>query len=281
MPARRLIVLLMVGWVAGCAVSPQGRLRVTAPDDVSAAYSEIELQTSLAIASRSDCLDADCLRSAAFKEQLQRVGERLAAAAATAYPERMGQGLRFEFSVAPRGEFGTLSNAAGRIVLLDGIAATGIDDAALAFIVAREMGHVIERHHDENSALSILASIAVHLVLPIANLIPSGSMTSMGLSGAASFAGSQALKKATRPDQRDEADAVALLLLSRAGWEFDEVARALEVRMPRLASGDAEGWLADFHVSKLRLDQFGCGNFLPPAQDVLVTAFETPQSLAE
>lgn len=281
MSARRLIVLLMVASVAGCAVSQQGRVRLTAPDDVSAAYSEIELQTSLAIASRSDCVDDACLRTAAFRAQLQRVGERLVAATAIAYPERVGQGLRFEFSVAPRGQFGTLSNAAGRIVVLDGIAATGIDDAALAFIVAREMGHVIERHHDENSALSILVSIAVQLVMPIGNLIPSGSLTGIGLAGAASLAGSQALKNATRPDQRDEADGVALLLLSRAGWDFDEVARALEKRMPRLANAGDEGWLADFHVSKLRLDQFGCGNFVPPTPDVLMTAFETPRPLAE
>lgn len=281
MSARRFPLLLISALVVGCATSQQGRVRLVAPEELSVAYSEIELQTSLAIAASNACVDEACARSVIFREQLRRVGERLAAAAHAVFPERSSQGLRFEFSVASRGQVGTLSNASGRIVVLDGLAGVGIDDAALAFIVAREMGHVVERHHDENSALSILVSIAVHLVMPIANLIPSSALATAGASTAASLAGSHALKEAGRPDQRDEADNVALQLLARAGWDLDAVARAVESGMQRLGSAGDEGWLADFSVSKMRLDQFDCGSVGPLGPDLLITALEAKPTVTE
>jgi hypothetical protein len=77
---------------------------------------------------------------------------------------------RFEFVVADKARSGRgveLRRHGGdlsRRALLD------LDDAALAFVLAREMSHIIAGHHDENVTTSILVGVAAQILFPVLNL---------------------------------------------------------------------------------------------------------------
>jgi Zn-dependent protease with chaperone function len=52
-------------------------------------------------------------------------------------------------------EAGSASSANGRIALNAALGKLAPYDEWLAFVIARKMGHVIARHHEENSAASM------------------------------------------------------------------------------------------------------------------------------
>ena len=82
-----------------------------------------------------------------------------------------------------------------------------LDDAVLAFILAREMCHIIGGHHDENVAASVLVAVAAQILFPALNvggLFASGAAAAGSAAGAtaltsgASFLGSRALRASYR-----------------------------------------------------------------------------------
>jgi hypothetical protein len=132
----------------------------------------------------------------------------------------------------------------------------------LAFVIGREMGHVICRHHDENSGNSILLSVLVGVLFPASNIfnVLHGSAAvanatsstfattaaTTAASSATSYAGSQALLASVKPDQLREADAIAVKLLAGTGWSGRDTADILE------ACTQVEGnsaWTKDFRIS--------------------------------
>lgn len=282
---RALPILLLSVLLAACATSEQGRARMVAPAGLGAAYSDVGLRTQLALAARRQCREEGCEPVAAFRRQVDRLGSELSVAAFALYPELNERLSGFDYSVPARDQIGTLSTAQGQIVVLEGLVDYASDDAVLSFVLAREMGHVIGRHHEENTAVSIFVSVAAQLLLPVANLIrgaaaalPSTAAAALTTT-AASVAGSRVLKAVNRPEQLDEADAIGLRLLSQAGWDLNEVARAVEQAMPRLAGAGDAGWVTEFRVSKMRLDQLDCGSIATPAPDFLMTALDAHQLL--
>lgn len=247
-------------------------MRFVAPQPLSAAYSEIEMQAQLALAADASCTGAECEAAAAFRREVSRLGGRLAQAARGLSAEPDFAAPHFYFQVPAKSDQGTLSSATGSIVVFDGLREVAFAEPALAFLIAREMGHVIGRHHDENSGANVFFSIAAALVLPVTNLIrgaaaalpETGAMTAT--TTAASMAGSRILRSYYRPDQLREADALALKIMARAGWTPVDVADALQAAAPRLQD---EGWMGELRVSKARLDQLTMGPpWLPPATDV-------------
>jgi Zn-dependent protease with chaperone function len=171
---------------------------------------------------------------------------------------------RYKFTTPAKGQVGTLSNASGNIVIFDSLSEFSMDEATLNFVIAREMGHVIGRHHQENTALSLIVSVGTQLLFPIANIIRGAAAvlpvtTSVtATSSAASFLGSRILQSAYRQEQLDEADAIAFKLLRQAGWNFEEIARSVDRIAPKPARIGEDGWIAEFHRSKARLDLVDC-----------------------
>lgn len=276
---KRLFPLILPILLAACATTERGRAQLVAPDGVGAVYSEIDLRTRLALTAERSCAENVCETATAFRRQVEAVGADLARAAQEAYPELSQRVPRFEFVVPAKEQVGTLSNASGTVVVLDGLSELALDDAALAFVIAREMGHVIGRHHDENSAMSIIASIVAQLVFPVANIlrgaaaaIPMTTTTALTAT-AASMVGSRVLRAVNRPDQLDEADAIALRLLTHSGRNLEEVGRSVDKAALKLAIIGEEGWILEFMQSKARLDQLGCGQpALPLPEAVAVVS---------
>jgi hypothetical protein len=272
--------ILLILLLAGCATSDNGRKQLVASDEIGAIYSDFDLRARLVLAVDKECVGDDCAAIAAFRQQVGEAGARLSRAAYAAYPDLEQRVPRFEFSVPTKVELGTLSNAKGSVVIFSRLSELGLDEAALNFIVAREMGHVIGRHHQENTGLSIAVSVVAQLLFPMANIIRGAAAalpatTSVAATtSAASLVGTRVLQSAYRQDQIDEADAIAFKLLRQTGWDLDGMAHSVDNVAPKLAQIGSGGWISEFNLSKARLDLLDCGAPWSIEPDMLLTTVD-------
>lgn len=240
---RLLAALFVALFLGACASSPHtGRTQFAAPKPVSEAYSELSMQLMLVATPEAQhpCADPGCDSRTQFDRRVVHVGALLADAANHLYPDLPGRIAGFEFTVTDKNEPGTASTASGRIVLLRPVSAFTPNDEALAFIMGREIGHVVAQHHDENAATGLIVSAIARLLAPVLNfariivtLISGATTTGVATSSAAnaavtaaSIAGSRVLVSAYKPQQREEADAIAVNLLARIGYDAGSVSRA-------------------------------------------------------
>lgn len=205
------------------------------------------------------------------------IGERLARAAYRQYPELSERFPRFEFVVADKAEPGSLSSAAGTVVIFRGLRLQNLSDEVLALILAREMGHVVGGHHDANVAVALGVSVAAHFLFPalgITNLLTglftgvplvgaasgatgaaasgsAGGLASTAVTSAASLVGGRAIRASYRPVQLAEAETIALHVLGHAGWDVRYVSDRLEVATSVM--DDADSWLGDLKGSAVRI----------------------------
>jgi Zn-dependent protease with chaperone function len=232
-------------------------MQVAVPSSVSAVHSEMGMRLNLASTADtlSPCVGVECKLDRAFDQRVQRLGTRLAQSAFEIYPELTERFSQFEFVIAEKAEAGSTSSAAGTVVIFRGVQKLRLDEEALAFLIAREMGHVISRHHDEDSSTSILFSIVAQVLLPVTNLIrgsaaliqtASATATASAVSTAASFVGSRMAIESYKLDQLHEADAIALDLLAGLGWNRGEIADALASSTQVI--GD-DRWSKDLRIS--------------------------------
>lgn len=230
--------------LGGCATAPEyGRTQLTAPAPVAAVYSAMNLQLNLATTGGGSlrCPQPGCSAPEPFDQRVAWIGPELAKAAYELFPDLADRVKGFEFVVADKSEPGTLSTSTGRVIVLRPIGLLTPNDVTLAFIVGREIGHVIARHHEENTAVSLIVSGLVQLLLPAANV--ARLFTNAFLTGTAStsafanfaagasltatsFFGSRLVMTSYQPMQRDEADAIALRLLAHLGFDAPAVAAA-------------------------------------------------------
>lgn len=290
MTTRRLALFLSLSvLVGGCAstTTESGRSRFVAPRQLGEAYSEVELRAMLALTADSQCKDKSCEAVVAFRHEVVRLGSRLAKSAREIKADLGGPQPNFIFLVPAKDEIGTLSNATGSIVVFDGLRQLELDETALAFLIAREMGHVISQHHEENSATSIGVSVAFAVLMPMAAVLRGAAATVSALTStsaaataattAASVAGARIIKSIYRPDQLHEADVIALKIMNQAGWSAVEIANALQATGEKLHN---EGWAGELLASKARLESMSAGPvWLPPTTVAEAGALDPRQSV--
>lgn len=170
--------------------------------------------------------------------QINRVSTGLQQAAHGLYGSKMKTLGAFDVYVADSAEAETLSSATGKIALYAGIAQLAPSDEWLALVIAREMGHVLAGHHDDNSAASIITSVIMNLIIPGSSLLKS----------AVSLVSSQTVAAAGGERQVHEADEIGLRLLEAAGYRLGGLAQALTAgpSAERLGAGS---WARAFQQS--------------------------------
>ena len=171
--------------------------------------------------------------------------------------------------MAQADELSARSSATGKVAVNAGFARLNPTDDWLAFVIAREMGHVVAGHHDSNSGASLAVSVLMNLVIPGSGLIKS----------AISFAGSQMASESGRDKQIVEADQVAVKLLEAAGYTRKSV--ALNLRLNPLTDEQAStSWAKAFRISAERLAPAAPAVAAPaaPAPAVAPVAYQAPQS---
>lgn len=266
--ARIFLVLALAALTPNCTTSPYtGRTQLTAPEPVSVVYSELNMQLALVTAqikpAASDATDA-------FEQRVARVGAQLAEQAFSQFPGLHQRFERFEFIIADKAELGTVSNAAGRVAILRPVAALAPTDAALAFVLAREMGHVIGDHHGENTGAGLVISGLALILLPVTGIAsaigslfaPAGTAAAASsttgtataaanaATSAVSFVGSKLIVRTYRESQVEEADMLALQLLRPLCYTPSVIAAAFgDAKFPQ----DASDWTSTLQESITKL----------------------------
>ncbi|MFN0159938.1 MAG: M48 family metalloprotease [Burkholderiales bacterium] len=180
----------------------------------------------------------DGASAAGLLSQAQRVLALLEPAARNLHADALAHLPRFDLYIADAEQGGTMSSATGRIAINDAFAALRPTDDWMAFVVAREMAHVIAGHHAENSTASMLTSLFMNLVIPGTGLIKT----------ALSLASSQLAAMSGRERQLGEADGIALRLLAAAGYSERDIALSLAVG-PALEQLGSSSWAKAFAES--------------------------------
>ena len=200
----------------------------------------------------SPCLGSACELDRAFDQRVLQLGKGLAQSAFETYPELAERFVKFDFLIAEKSSPGSASSATGKVVIFRGVQKLYLGDEALAFLIAREMGHVIRRPHDDNSATRIFFSVLATVFLPIrggtAALVQTASTTTIftATTSAASYIGSKVTIANYKLDQLHEADAIALNLMEKQGWKRTRIADALLTKT-RVMGDDS--WSKDLRVS--------------------------------
>ncbi len=218
-------LLLAIALLPACSTNPlTGREQILALPAVQTAYAEAKFAAYTvaqalvaAPACAQDCERAD--EAARFARRVERIGAQLEPAAQAMSPDLAARIGRFRIEVSDTLGVGTAASAGGRIALGAGLAGLEPTDAVLAFLVAREMAHVIARHGEENSGATLLFT-ALGAFLPGVNVV---------LRFAATTLGSNALVNSWALQQQREADRIAVALLWRIGLSATEVADSLEI----------------------------------------------------
>lgn len=244
----RVFVAVACVTIAGCATTPlDNRARII---DIPLASTHADISFSITTGSRQRPLcggAAGCPARAGsdaamrFVLQVERVADALQEGAQSLYPDLVQRvpGLaegRFDIYVAEDAEPGSASSANGRIAINSALGVWQPYDDWLAFVIAREMGHVIARHHEENSAAGLATSVIMNILIPGSGLLK--SVVSAG--------GSRIASVSKRGVQTLEADAIALKLLEASGFRLRDVSLSLRTAM---ALPDDSAWSNSFRKS--------------------------------
>lgn len=251
----RVAGMALLALLTGCAVNPNtGRNQLIAFSGAQIAHAEMEFALTAAaqsVAPSSPCAPASSGEQRAsaasplcpsadqiakFERQVERIGAELAMEARRFAPELFNRISGFKIGVEPDIAMGSASSAGGRVALASHLAALDPTDDVVAFLIAREMGHVIARHGEEDAGAQIAFS-ALSALAPVGGLI---------VKFAASMLGSQYLKTTWAEGQRREADELALALLERCNRSAEVIALNLRVglKAERLPQGAWGGYFA-------------------------------------
>ena len=257
------------------------------PVGISDAVSDVDMQLRLAAKPNvASCIADICLQNQAFDARVQQLGAQLSAAAYVEYPLLKKRLPSFVFSVADKKEAGSASNARGKVVLFRGLQQLTLTDDALSFVIAREMAHVIGKHHNKNISTKLIISALATILFPAVGIIGASSaatqattattLLTSAASTATSMLGSEVALAKMKPSQLLEADEIAVKVLSQREWNLRETASVLQLDETELSATSAtNNWLQDLQTSQHYLQQ------LVNSEDNAIVALATDQVEAD
>ncbi|MET0654444.1 MAG: M48 family metallopeptidase [Pseudoxanthomonas sp.] len=124
-----------------------------------------------------------------------------------------GQGVAWETAVFANSEPNAFALPGGKVGVNTGIFTVAKNQDQLAAVLAHEIGHVVERHHDERITRQMGASGAVQLLGALA-----GDYGSLATQGGSMLAQTGFLLPGSRA-QESEADVVGQRLMAQAGFD--------------------------------------------------------------
>lgn len=241
------------------SVTDSNNLSNSSPGNVPATignfYSDVDMRVRLAIKPNLDaCVAEQCAINAAFEQKVALLSETLVNNAHSIYPDLKKRVPKFLISVIDKKEVGMASNAGGKVVVFRGVQQFQLSEDALKFLIAREMGHVIAKHHDKNTTTKIVFSVLASVLFPAVALISAStaaaqattatSLITSAASTATSYLGSEVAISRIKPTQLAESDEIAITLMNVQGWNMPQTSLNLKVEYT-----EPNGWLEDLHAS--------------------------------
>lgn len=228
---------------------------------ISDLYSDIDMRLRLSVKPDAGACDlALCEANQAFDARVSAIGRYLAKAATILHPQQTALIQRMTFSVADKKDAGTASNNKGNVVIFRGVQHMQLSDDALAYVIAREMGHVLGGHHVTNTSTKLLISAIASVVFPVAAIISASSaaaqastatsLVTSAASTATSMAGSEIAMAKMKPTQLQNADELAYQIMEKLEWDMRSVNSVLiQGEAPQTA------WMLDLEQSRLQLER--------------------------
>jgi Zn-dependent protease with chaperone function len=246
------------------------------PVGISDAVSDVDMRMRLAAKpNAASCIADICQQNQAFDARVQQLGTQLSAAAYAQYPTLKKRVPNFMFSVVDKKDAGSASNSSGKVVLFRGLQALELTDDALSFVMAREMAHVIGKHHNKNTSTKLIISALATILFPAVGIIGASSaatqattattLLTSAASTATSMLGSEVALAKMKPSQLVEADEIAVKVLGQREWSLRETASVLQLDDIESTSNN---WLQDLQTSQHYLQQ------LAENEDATIVALE-------
>jgi predicted Zn-dependent protease len=230
------------------------------PEELSNAVSNLDMQVRLAAKSNAAaCAANNCESNLAFDLRVKQLGAALSASAYEVYPTLKKRVSQFDFSVIEKLELGAASNGAGKVIIFRGVQDLQLSDDALSFIVAREMGHVIGKHHNKNISTKLIISALASIAFPALAVITAStaaqattatSLITSAASTATSMLGGEVALAKMKPSQLTESDAIAMTLLNQTTWNLHTTASELQFDTEM---NPPNNWLQDVQISNAAL----------------------------
>jgi Peptidase family M48 len=255
-------LILLLQLLAVDVVCADEKETVIVPESISDTYSDIDLRVRLATKpSAEPCIAEACELNREFDARVKQVGDKLAATAYVLYPTFKSRVEQFNFEVVDKKNPGAASNGAGKVVLFRGLQSFQLTDDALGFVIAREMGHVIGKHHHKNSSTKLIISAIATVLFPAAGIIGISSTATQATTAttlltsaattATSMLGSEVAMAKMKPNQLLESDEIAINLMNHQDWDLQATADILQLDPSEISPENS--WMQDLQVSDERL----------------------------
>ena len=281
MPNKKIIFIIIAAQLlAVSAVRAAENDTDIVPASIGDIYSDVDMRVRLASKpNAAPCVAQACETQQAFDARVQQIGAQLSSVAYSLYPNLKKRVAQFIFGVVEKKELGTASNGAGKVVLFRGLQQLELSDDALSFVVAREMGHVIGKHHTKNTSTRLIISALASIAFPALAVLGASSaaaqattttLLTSAASTATSMLGSEVALAKIKPSQLTESDEIALKLLSSQDWDLRSTASILQ-----FDDFSQNSWTQDLHTSNMQLQK------MVVAENLAVIALEDDDLLAE
>lgn len=213
------------------------------PGSLSALHADLKF--SVATAARATSTETDSPDSL-LQNQIARLTPVLENAARGLRGAQMQRIGKFDVYIANATDPEARSSSTGKIAVNAGLSSLALSDDTVAFLLAREMAHVLAGHHEENSTASIITSIVMNILIPGSSLVKS----------AISVATSEAASSTGQERQIREADELALQLLETAGYRRRDLALSLAADIGQNPDGNST-WARNFRASAGKIANLG------------------------
>jgi hypothetical protein len=228
---------------------------------ISDLYSDIDMRLKLSIkADAAACDLALCEVNQAFDARVSAIGRYLVKAATMLYPQQTALIQHMTFFVADKKDAGTASNNKGNIIVFRGVQHMQLSDDALGYVIAREMGHVLNGHHITNTSTKLIISAVASIVFPAVAIIGASStaaqastatsLVTSAASTATSMLGGEIAMAKMKPTQLQKADEIAYHIMEKVEWDMRSANSVLtQGDMPTGA------WMLDLEQSRIQLEK--------------------------
>jgi predicted Zn-dependent protease len=190
--------------------------------------------------------EADLLEDRVVSRYLEQLGQRIVAASDA-------EGADYRFYVVVDDRINAFAAPGGYVYVNTGTLLRVRNVGELAGVIAHEIGHVARHHVAENVARQRAARTArgIGVVAAAVAAGPAGASAASLLGGLASLA---ALNSFGREAER-EADAFAVEVLPRAGYDPDGLVTFFQTLLRETGGGESGSFLSDHPATEARIEE--------------------------
>ncbi|MDZ4099657.1 MAG: M48 family metalloprotease [Methylophilaceae bacterium] len=257
---QRLLRYCLLSLLLASATSTSVYAEEAQVSPITDIYSDIDTRLKLAIKADAEvCEDLACEDNLAFDQRIQALGLALTKAAIIGLPEQEARLSRMKFSVVEKRDAGIASNNKGRIMVFRGLQDMQLSDDALAFIMAREMGHVLAGHHRTNTSTKLMISALASVLFPAVAIVAASStaaqastattLITSAASTATSVIGGEVAVSTMKSTQLSQSVDIALRIMQHGEWNLSSACSVLHHDAP-----PQNGWWRDMEMSRDQLE---------------------------